>query len=236
MAFDEDEIKDDGLFEDEAGEDEDNEDWEDEAGDEKSERLWRYACMIAAAAAIMACGFIIGRFAVPVSQEAVAEKTAELFKTDADYRAAVNEGKTVNGEIDALNADNERIENSFNDVVEYEKQLDKLKVEFKSVNDKLYNARNALKSAKSDYDSTQTSLDRIKAKTVTLSPGTYTVGVHIPAGTYSTTGNGSFLTAGTNQNLKINVNLSREPYRCELAENDTIKLSTKAEFKPEVEE
>ena len=209
---------------------------EDNVIDEKRERLWHYASMAAAAAAVIACGFLIGRFAVPVSESKVSDMTAELFKTDEDYRAAVSEGKAINAEIDSLNADNERIENSFNDVVEYEKQLDKLKADFKSVNDKLYDARSTLKAMKDDYDSKQTSLTRLKSRTVTLSPGTYTVGIHIPAGAYSATGNGSFLTAGSDKNLKINVNLDRNPYLCSLAENDTIKLSCKAEFKPEVEE
>lgn len=206
------------------------------AADEKRERLWFYGSVIAVAAAVIACGFLVGRFAVPVSEDAVIAKTSVLFKTDADYLAAVKEGKDINAEIDDLNADNERIENSFNDVVEYEKQLDKLKADFKSVNDKLYDARSALKTAKSEYDSVQSSLTRLKSRTVTLSPGTYIVGIHIPSGTYSATGNGSLLTAGADKNLKINVNLSREPYSCKLAENDTIKLSCEAKFVPEVEE
>ena len=208
-----------------------------ENGDnEKRELLWFRISVIAAAAAVIALGFLTGRFIVPVSQDAVTDKTAALFKTDADYLAAVKDNKEINTEIDELNADNERIENSFNDVVEYEKQLDKLKADFKSVNDQLYDARNELKAAKSDYDSAQSSLKKLKSRTVTLSPGTYTVGVHIPAGTYTATGNGSLLTAGTDKNLKINVNLDHEPYLCELSERDTIKLSCAAEFKPEVEE
>ena len=209
---------------------------EESSKDKKRELLWFRGSVIAAAAAVIALGFLTGRFIVPVSRDAVIEKTATLFKTDSDYLAAVKDNKEINTEIDELNADNERIENSFNDVVEYEKQLDKLKAEFKSVNDKLYDARSELKAVKSDYDSAQSSLKKLKSKTITLSPGTYTAGVHIPAGTYTATGNGSLLTAGTDKNLKINVNLDREPYRCELSERDTIKLSCEAEFKPEVEE
>ena len=224
MAFDEDE-KEDEL-------DDTDEYVEDDIIDEKKEKIWLLASVISAAAAIIACGFLIGRFAVPVSPEAINEKAAELFKTDTDYLAAVRESKTVNGEIDALIADSERIENSFNDVVEYEKQLDKLKADFKSVNDALYDAQTALKAAKSAYDSAQSSLTRLRSRTVTLSPGTYTVGVHIPSGGYYATGNGSFLTAGTDKNLKINVNLDDEPFMCSLVENDTIKLSCKAEFEP----
>ena len=212
-----------------------NEETGNETIDEKREQLWRFASVIAAAAAVIAFGFLIGRFVVPVSDAAVTDKAEELFKTDADYLAAIKESETINGEIDDLNADRERIENSFNEVVEYEKQLDKLKAEFKSVNDKLYDAKSALKAAKSDYDSARSSLAKLKKKTVTLSPGTYTVGVHIHAGVYDATGNGSLLTAGSDKNLKINVNLDRNPYRCELSENDTIKLSCEAQFKPEEE-
>ena len=216
---------------------EENEDFEaeDEGADEKKEILWRYGSIISAAAAVIACGFLIGRFAVPVSPTAVTDRTAKLFETDADYLAALNENENIYAEIDSLNQDSERIENAFNDVVEYEKQLDKLKADFKSVNDRLYDAGNSLKAAKSDYDNALSSLTRLRSRTVTLSPGTYTVGVHIPAGSYLATGNGSLLTAGTDKNLKINVNLNQEPYQCKLAENDTIKLSCEAEFQPEVE-
>ena len=243
MAFDKDKAREElngaetetERSEDEIADDEDydtDENTENEIVDEKRELLWLCISTIAAAAAIIACGFLIGRFAVPVSSDAVTAKTAELFRTDADYLAAVKESKEINDEIDSLNADNERIENSFNDVVEYEKQLDKLKADFKVANDKLYDAQSALKSAKTAYDNTQSSLTRLRSRTVTLSPGTYTVGVHIPTGAYLATGNGSFLTAGSDKILKINVNLDRNPFTCELAENDTIKLSCEAKFQP----
>lgn len=205
---------------------------ETENADEKKEILWRYASVIAVAMAVIACGFLVGRFVVPISQTAVTDRTAKLIKTDADYLAALKNSEEISEEIDSLNADNERIENAFNDVVEYEKQLDKLKADFQGVNDKLYDARNALKSAKSDYDGVVSSLTRLRLQVVTLSPGTYTVGIHIPAGTYLATGDGSFLTAGSDKNLKTNVNLNRDPFTCELSENDTIKLSCQAEFRP----
>lgn len=200
--------------------------------DEKKDMLWFRISTIAAAAAVIACGFIIGRFVIPVSPAAVTDKKAELFRTNEDYLAAAKDSEEINRAIDSLIADDERIETSFNDVVEYEKQLDKLNADFKSVNDDLYDAKNALRTAKSEHDSVKESLTRLQEKTVTLSPGAYTVGVHIPAGTYSATGNGSLLTAGTDKKLKINVNLNSEPYRCELLVNDSIKLSCEAEFKP----
>ena len=196
----------------------------------------RRLCIFAAIAAVItiASGFLIGRFVLPVSSDSITGKAAEMLKTDKNYLAAVADGKTINAEINALIEDGVRIENTFNDVIEYEKQLDELQSDFQELSDELLDARSALETARADYDSVQSSLTQIRSRTVTLSPGTYTVGIHIPSGKYSATGNGSLLTAGMNKNLKINTNLTQEPYVCELAENDTIKLSTEAKFVPEV--
>ncbi len=193
-----------------------------------------YIITAAAAALIIAAGFFAGLLFIPVPQSAVIKKTEMLFKTDDDYLAAVKAGKALRDEITGLNADNDRIESAFNDVVEYEKQLDSLKAEAKSLNDELYNVRSELKQAENDRNEAQSELTGLRGQTITLSPGIYTVGVHIPSGTYLVSGNGSLLTAGSDKTLKTNINLDTEtPYRCELVDRDTIKLSTEAEFAPE---
>lgn len=233
MAFDEDKEE---VRKEETGGAEQKPEADTDASNTKKDFLRLCITTGAAALIIIAGGFLIGRFVLPVSSGSIDSKTAKLLKTDADYLAAVSESETINAEIDSLISDNDRIENAFNDVVEYEKQLDGLQADFKAINDRLYDARGTLQAAKTAYDSAESALKLLHSSTVTLSPGTYSVGTHIPSGTYLATGNGSFLTAGSDKTLKINVNLDQtNPYRCELAENDTIKLSTEAEFTPEAE-
>lgn len=179
-------------------------------------------------------GFAAGLTVLPYPQKAADDAVTKALKSDADYTAAYNENEDLKKEIDALNSDNERIETAFNDVVEYEKQLDELNAEFQTLNDELYNARGELKSAEEEYNNVQTALSELHSRPVTLPPGTYTAGIHIPSGTYLITGNGSLLTAGADKTLKVNINLDAStPYRCTLADNDTIKLSTEALFNPE---
>ena len=108
MAFDETEIAEAELEEGETAKEETSEDETTEA-DEKREMLWHYASLIAAAAAVIAFGFLIGRFVVPVSEDAVTKKTSALFETDKDYLSAIKDGENINGEIDSLNADSDRI-------------------------------------------------------------------------------------------------------------------------------
>lgn len=188
----------------------------------------------ATAAAVVIVGFFAGRLFLPVDEAAVNERREAVMETDKAYLAAVAEGKLLNHKIDELNSDNERIESTFDDVIEYQKQYDKLKSEHDKISGELASARKQLEETRAEYSKTKTALNKLRSEKLTLSPGIYTVGKQLFEGTYYVTGGGSLLVAGADKQLKLNELLDRlEPYEYELEDGDTLKLSGAAVFVPE---
>ncbi|MCD8391528.1 MAG: hypothetical protein LUD03_06790 [Firmicutes bacterium] len=192
----------------------------------------KYLYMIIAAVLIIIIGFFAGFIAFGASDEKVDSKKEELQKTDTSYLRAKSENTTLTASIEALEENGENIEKTFDSVVEYQKQYDTLEEEYSEYQSQLDSLTSDYDQLKSEYDELSEQLTKLKTQTVTLTPGTYTVGTHLAAGNYSVTGDGSMLAADSNSSLKINTILDDDAYECTLSGGDIIKLETTAKFTP----
>lgn len=174
--------------------------------------------------------FCIGRFVLPVSDLRIMGHKARLEETDKAYLHAKTENAKLSADISELEKNNEDIETTFNDVVEYKKTYDALSAEYKEQSDKSDSLDKEIKSLNSQLEALNDDLLKYYEKTYVLGAGVYTVGVHIPVGKYNAAGMGTILIASKNRALKENERLNMEGTVFDLDDEDTVKLDNEVRF------
>ncbi len=182
---------------------------------------------------VVFCAFCIGRFVIPVSDMRVSGHTARLTQTDKAYLSAKTENARLGAEVSELEANDRSIETTFNDVIEYKKMYDALKSEYAEKSGKLTELDNETASQTRELDQLSAKLKEYKERSYILDAGIYTVGVHIPDGSYRVSGMGTFLLASKNRALKENERLNIPGAVFNLSDGDIIKLDNETRFERE---
>lgn len=192
----------------------------------KNDLLFYSACVFVAAA-FLCTAFYVGTNG-SASDEEVAIALDSMRTSDSGYAAAIAENEQLTEEIKVLTRQSLEAQELTGALGDYEDmkqtletRLEEAKADFQSKNDELYNLNQELSALRAQRDT----------YSVTLTPGVYSVGKNIPAGTYEVSGVGSIIAATAAGETRINMQLSPDsPSSVELRDGYTVKINRTTDF------
>lgn len=184
-----------------------------------------YSACIFVAAAFLCTAFYVGANS-SASDEEIADALDRMRASDSGYADAVAENEQLTEEIKELTRQSLEAQELTGALGDYEDmkqtletRLEEAKADFQSKNDELYNLNQELSTL------------RAQSYSVTLTPGVYSVGKNIPAGTYEVSGSGSIIAATAAGETRINMQLSPDtPSSAELRDGYTVKINRTTDF------
>lgn len=180
-----------------------------------------FLVFIVISALVIVLGFTVGFFVPHIGEY---EDSHEIAAHDPDLREAKEKNAELNEETARLFAERAEKKATLKSIENYDGEG---KTELDDLTSELNELNSRIEEKKKEAD-TDTEADG----SITLSPGIYTVGKHIPSGSYYVSGGGSLVVSDQSGN-KINSPLSKEAAEYELSDGDTVKIEASVKFDTE---
>lgn len=177
------------------------------------------------------CGYVIGLL-IPKSDTRIAEITKQLEEESESFQKALSDNERLSEDVDELYDKRAEKKAELNNITDYEEARDLAKSEFDELLLQFDELQTQITEKKDEIAKLDALIKNSGGGEIILTPGMYTAGKHIAAGSYSVTGNGSLLVSDSQNKLKINTKLTASDFTCPLSDGDIIKLETEAKFNP----
>lgn len=149
----------------------------------------------------------------------------QLRTVSTEYHDALEKKKELTEEVSKLSDKELETQSTAS-------SIDNFETAKKALDEKLELIKDDVQKKSDELNEINNDLNGASSQSITLTPGVYVVGVNMPEGAFSVTGNGSMLAATIAKETAINMQLSDSPNVVTLKSGYTVKINCTAVFTP----